>query len=157
LVDNAQVRALHTEVLRRVKAANSGLKALIAMGPSAQRLATNVAPAGLKVINLNAWSTTAKAQWQTVLDTLSGLTYTKDLTGATFDLPTGRGRVPSADLPNGTPLWVGTSGDRASRPKDNHTGKPSPDYLKVYLPNWTNALAPPTLSAADAAIVDQLK
>jgi uracil-DNA glycosylase len=157
LVDNAQVRALHTEVLRRVKAANSGLAALIAMGSSAQRLAANVAPTGLRVINLNAWSTSARTQWQSVLGTLSGLTYTKDLSGATFTLPTGRGRVPSADLANGTPLWVGTSGDRASRPKDNHTGKPSPDYLKVYLPTWVNALDPPPLSAADAAVVGALK
>jgi hypothetical protein len=127
------------------------------MGPSAQRLAANVAPNGVRVINLSAWSTSARSQWQSVLDTLSGLSYTKDVSAPTFTMPTGRGRVPSADLPNGTPLWVGTSGDRASRPKDNHSGKPSPDYLKVYLPSWVNALAPPPLSAADAAIVDQLK
>jgi uracil-DNA glycosylase len=156
LVDDAAVRALHTEVLRRVAAANSGLAALLAIGPGAQRLAPNVAPGGLRVINLPAWSTGARAGWQSALDTLSGLTYTKDVSGPTFQLPTSRGRVPTADLPNGTPLWVGTSGDRASRPTDGHTGKPSPDYLKLYLPTWADELDPPPLSAADAAIVGDL-
>jgi hypothetical protein len=156
LVDNAAVRALHTEVLRRVAAANGGLAALLAVGPGAQRLAPNIAPAGLRLIDLPAWSSGARAAWQSGLDTLSGLSYSKDVSAPTFQLPAGRGRVPTADLPNGTPLWVGTSGNRASRPTDKHTGKPSPDYLKVYLPTWANELDPPPLSAADAAIVGDL-
>jgi hypothetical protein len=156
LVDDAQVRALHTEVLRRVAAANSGLAALLAVGPGAQRLATHVAPAGLRVLELPAWTSGARTAWQSALDTLSGLTYRRDVTAPTFQLPTGRGRVPTADLPIGTALWVGTSGDRASRPTDQHTGRPSPDYLKVYLPTWTAALDPPALSAADAAAAAQL-
>jgi len=48
---------------------------------------------------------------------------------------------------------MGTSGTRGSRPIDRTTGKPSADYLKVYLPNWVNALPAPPLSAADAATV----
>ncbi len=157
LVDNTAVRALHTELLSRVAAANGGLTALLAVGAGAQRLAPNVASPGLRVINLPAWSSGARAAWQSALDDLSGLSYSKDLSAPTFQLPAGRERIPAADLPNGTPLWVGTSGDRASRPTDLHTGKPSPDYLKVYLPTWANALDPPPLSAADAAIVDDLK
>jgi uracil-DNA glycosylase len=157
VVDNAAVRALHAEALRRVAAANSGLAGLLAVGLGAQRLAPNVAPAGLRVMNLPAWSSGPRAAWQSALDTLSGLSYRKDVSAPTFQLPTGRGRVPTADLPNGTPLWVGTSGDRASRPTDRHTGKPSPDYLKVYLPTWANELDPPPLSAADAAIVSDLR
>ncbi|HYU05472.1 MAG TPA: hypothetical protein VEL02_16640, partial [Jatrophihabitantaceae bacterium] len=151
------VRALHAEVLGRVAAANNGLAALLAVGPGAQRLAPNVAPAGLQVINLPAWSAGARAAWQSALDTLSGLSYSKNVSAPTFQLPADRGRVPTSDLPIGTPLWVGTSGNRASRPTDLHTGKPSPDYLKVYLPTWANQLDPPPLSAADAAVVDDLK
>ena len=157
LVDHAAVRALHTEVWRRVAAANSGLAALLAVGPGAQRLALNVAPAGLPVINLPAWSAGAGTAWQSALDTLSGLSYRNDVSAPTFQLPSGRGRVPTADLPNGTPLWVGTSGDRASRPQDLHTGKPSPDYLKLYLPSWANQLDPPPLSPADGAVVADLQ
>ena len=157
LVDDPAVRALHAAALHRVAAANSGLAVLLAVGPGAQRLAPNVAPAGLQVINLPAWSAGARAAWQSALDTLSGLSYSKDVSAPTFQLPAGRGRVPTSDLPIGTALWVGTSGDRASRPTDLHTGKPSPDYLKVYLPTWANQLDPPPLSAADAAVVDDLK
>jgi hypothetical protein len=65
--------------------------------------------------------------------------------------------VPSGDLPNGTPLWVGTSGDRGSRPLDAATGRPSPDYLKLYLPQWAFELTPPPLSGADEALVNQLR
>ena len=43
LVDDPAVRALHTEVFSRVVAANSGLAALLAVGPGAQRLAPNIA------------------------------------------------------------------------------------------------------------------
>jgi uracil-DNA glycosylase len=157
LVDNTAVWALHAEIWRRVRAANGGLAALLAIGSGAQRLASNVAPAGVPVINLPAWSSGAAGQWQAGLDTLSGLTYAKDLSSPTFQLPSGRGRVPSGDLPNGTPLWVGTSGDRGSRPVDGNTGRPSPDYVKVYLPEWAFELTPPPLSADDAALVDQLK
>jgi len=67
-------------------------------------------------------------------------------------LPTGRAQIPSADLPYGTPRWAGTSGTRGSRPIDRTTGKPSADYLKIYLPSWVNELPPPPLSADDAAI-----
>ena len=157
LVDDANVQALHTEILKRVKAANNGLAVLLAVGPTAQRLAPHVAPAGLPVVNLPAWSTGARTAWQTALDTLQGMTYTKDVPAPTFQLPAGRGRIPTADLPNGTPIWVGTSGDRGSRPTDQGTHKPSPDYLKVYLPTWVFQLDPPPLSAADAAVAAQLK
>jgi uracil-DNA glycosylase len=157
LVNDASVRALHAEIWSRVRAGNSGLAALLAIGSGAQRLAPNVAPAGVPVINLPAWSSGAAGQWQAGLDTLSGLTYAKDLSSPTFRLPSGRGRVPSGDLPNGTPLWVGTSGDRGSRPLDVSTGRRSPDYLKVYQPQWVFELAPPPLSGADAALVDRLK
>jgi uracil-DNA glycosylase len=157
LVDDPAVRALHAEVLGRVAAANNGLAALLAVGPGAQRLAPNVAPAGLQVISLPAWSSGARAALQAALDTLSGVSYSKDVSAPTFQLPADRGRVPTSDLPIGTPLWVGTSGNRASRPTDLHTGKPSPDYLKVYLPTWANQLDPPPLSAADEAVVDDLK
>jgi hypothetical protein len=157
LANNAAVRALHAEAWSRVTAGNSNLAALLTVGSIAQRLAASVAPAGLRVINLPAWSTGAAGQWQAALDTLSGLTYPKDLSAPNFHLPSGRGRVPSGDLPNGTPLWVGTSGDRGSRPVDGDTGRRSPDYLKLYLPQWVFNLAPPPLSAADAALVNQLK
>jgi len=157
LVDHPAVRALHTEILHRVTTGNSGLATLLAVGPGAQRLAAQTTPPGLPVVNMPAWSTSARAAWQNTLDALKGMTYRKDIASPTFQLPAGRGRIPTGDLPNGTPLWIGTSGDRASRATDQVTSKPSPDYLKLYLPTWTDQLDPPPLSTADAAIAGKLK
>jgi uracil-DNA glycosylase len=157
LVDNPKVRAVHRELLRRVIGANGGVAALAAMGPGAQRLAPNVVPAGLPVVKLAAhgepgWA----ASWQAGLTDLSGRTYTKDLSSPTFAMPASRSQLPRIDLPYGTPRWLGTSGDRGVRPKDLDLGRPSPDYLKLFLPSWVNGLGPAPLTAAEQAAADQL-
>jgi uracil-DNA glycosylase len=157
LVDNPGVRALHRELLRRVIAANGDVAALIAMGPGARRLAPNVVPGGLPVIELAAhgeagWATS----WQAGLTDLGGRAYTRDLSSPTFTMPAGRSQLPRIDLPYGTPRWLGTSGDRGVRPRDLDLGRPSPDYLKLFLPSWVNSLAPAPLTAAEQAAADQL-
>jgi hypothetical protein len=101
------------------------------------------------VIELRATSESgATASWQAALDRLRALTYARDVANPSFTLPAGRGQVPRIDLPYGTPRWVGTSGDRGDRSLDLDTGRPSPDYLKLFLPAWVAALAPAPLSAA---------
>ncbi len=157
LVDHPKVRALQGELLRRLRSSNAGVTALLAMGPGARRLAANVAPAGLDVIELAGHGEPGfQASWQAALTQLSGRTYTKDLTNPSFTAPTTRSQLPRADLPYGTPRWLGTSGDRAVRPKDGDTGKPSRDYLKLFLPSWVASLAPAPLSPAEQAAADQL-
>ena len=117
LLDHAAVQALHRELLQRVKAANSGITALVALGPGAQRLAPHVAPAGMTVLNVAMPAATGAAtSWQTALAALSARTYTKDIASPTFDADTSRGQIPREDLPYGTLRWLGTSGDRAVRP-----------------------------------------
>jgi hypothetical protein len=151
------VRALHRELLRRVRSSNAGITALLAVGPTARRLAPNVVPAGLDVIELKAHGEAgALASWQAALTQLSGRTYTKDLSNPDFDAPTGRSQLPRIDLPYGTPRWVGTSGDRGVRPIDTDIDKPSPDYLKLFLPAWVASLSAAPLSAAEQAAADQL-
>lgn len=106
---------------------------------------------------MKAWTETgARADWQDALDQLSNRSYAKDIAAPTFSLPADRSQVPSADLPYGTPHWMGTSGTRGSRPIDRSTDKPSEDYLKLYLPSWVNSLSAPPLSAADAATAARL-
>jgi hypothetical protein len=114
-------------------------------------------PAGLPTVEMKAWGESgAAASWQAVLDRLKTLTYTKDVSNPTFHMGTQRGHVPSLDLPYGTPRWVGSSGDRASRPIDRATGRRSSDYLKLYLPTWVSRLPAPPLSPADQAAADLL-
>jgi uracil-DNA glycosylase len=157
IVDDARVRALHRELLQRVAGANGGLAALVAVGTAARRLAPNVVPAGLPIVELATlggagWA----ASWQAGLTDLSARNYTKDLTNPTFSMPATRGQLPRIDLPYGTTRWVGTSGDRGVRPRDLDLGKPSPDYLKLFLPSWVASLAPAPLMAAEQQAADQL-
>ena len=73
-----------------------------------------------------------------------------------FTAPTTRSELPRTDLPYGTLRWVGTSGDRAVRPIDTDAGKPSRDYLKLFLPSWVASLAPAPLTPAEQAAADLL-
>jgi uracil-DNA glycosylase len=157
LVDHAQVRALHRELLQRVLAQNPDVGALLALGAGAQRLAPQVVPAGLPVLGLGAFGGPgAAASWQAALDQLATRSYPKDIPNPSFQLPAGRGQLPRTDLPYGTLRWVGSSGDRAVRPTDLDLGRPSPDYLKLFAPTWVAQLPPAALTPAEQAAADQL-
>jgi uracil-DNA glycosylase len=157
LVDQAQVQALHRELLRRLRADNPQAGVLLAVGPGAQRLAPRVVPAGMEVLQLAAaGGSGAAASWQAALDQLATRTYPKDLSNPTFQLGSGRGQLPRADLPYGCLRWLGTSGDRAVRPTDLDLDKPSPNYLKVFAPAWVAELTPAPLTAAEQTAADQL-
>ena len=157
LVDQPQVQALHRELLRRVRAENPQANLLLAIGPGAQRLASQVAPAGVEIIELVAAGRSgADASWQAALDQLATRTYPKDLTNPTFQLDPDRGQLPRIDLPYGTLRWVGSSGDRAVRAIDLDLNKPSPDYLKLFAPSWVAQLPPAKLTPEEQQAADQL-
>jgi uracil-DNA glycosylase len=157
LVDQPQVQALLRELLQRIRADNPEASMLLAVGPGAQRLAAQVAPAGVEVLHLAAaGSSGVAASWQAVLDQLATRTYPKDLTNPSFQLGSGRGQLPRADLPYGTLRWVGTSGDRAVRPTDLDLNQPSPNYLKLFAPTWVAQLDPAPLTPAERTAADQL-
>ena len=157
LAGNPLVQALHRELLRRLRSKNAGATAVLAMGPGARRLAPNVTPAGLDVIDIAAAGEPSfLASWQAALTQLAGRSYTRDLANPTFTAPTARSQLPRIDLPYGTPRWAGTSGDRAVRPIDTDTGRPSPDYLKLFLPTWVANLDPAPLSASEQLAAKQL-
>jgi uracil-DNA glycosylase len=157
LVDQPQVQALHRELLRRVRAENPQANVLLAIGPGAQRLASQVAPAGVEVIGLAAAaSSAAKGSWQAALDQLATRTYPKDLPNPTFQFVPDRGQLPRIDLAYATLRWVGSSGDRAVRAFDLDLNKPSPDYLKLFAPSWVAQLAPAPLTPEEQQAADQL-
>jgi uracil-DNA glycosylase len=157
LVDQPRVQALHSELLRRVLAQNPDVTALLAVGRGAQRLAPHITPPGLQAIGVGAFGASgAAASWQAALDQLATRNYPKDLANPSFQLPTARGQLPRIDLPYGTLRWVGTSGDRAVRPTDLDLGKPSPDYLKLFAPNWVAQLTPAPLTPAEQTAADKL-
>jgi hypothetical protein len=96
------------------------------------------------------------ASWQAALTDLAGRAYTRDRSKPTFTAPTARSQLPRIDLPYGTLRWAGTSGDRAVRPVDTDTGRPSPDYLKLFLPAWTAQLAPAPLTVEEQLAAKKL-
>jgi uracil-DNA glycosylase len=157
LVDRAEVQALHRELLDRVHAQNPGIAALVALGPGAARLAPHVAPAGLTVLDVALpTAANAAASHQAALTALVGRSYTKDLASPTFEADVSRGQIPREDLPYGTLRWLGTSGDRAVRPTNTTSHKPSPDYLKLFAPTWVAGLQPAPLTAAEQTAANQL-
>src|SRR5215475_12267843 len=157
LADDPLVQALHRELLRRLSSTNPSVTAILAMGPGARRLVPNVIPAGMDVIGVAAYGEPDfQASWQAALTQLAGRTYARDLASPTFTVPTARSQLPRIDLPYGTTRWVGTSGDRAVRPIDNDIGKPSPDYLKLFLPLWVANLEPAPLTASEQLAAKEL-
>ena len=157
LVDRPETRALHQALLTKVLADNPAVATVLAVGPGARRLAPGVVPPAVPVIALAGWNEPeVLASWQQGLDQLRTLTYPKDSAQPSFLFDGARSQIPRADLPYGSQRWIGTSGDRASRPLDTATGRPSPNYLKLYLPTWVTKLAPAALSPAEQAAADQL-
>jgi uracil-DNA glycosylase len=157
LADDPLVLALHRELLRRLLAKNADVTVVLTMGPGARRLVPNVIPAGIDVIDLAAYAEPDfQASWQAALTQLAGRSYTRDLASPTFAAPAARSQLPRIDLPYGTTRWVGTSGDRAVRPIDTDIGKPSPDYLKLFLPTWVASLDPAPLTASEQLAVKEL-
>jgi hypothetical protein len=157
IVDSPLLQAVHREVLRRVLAGNGAVAAVLAVGPDAQRLAPAVVPAGVPVVELARHGAAGwRASWRDALTDLAGRSYPSDIDQPTFAMPATRGQLPRIDLPYGAPRWVGTSGDRGVRPTDLTTGKPSPDYLKVFVPGWVARLEPAPLSPAEQQAADQL-
>jgi uracil-DNA glycosylase len=133
-IDHPQVQRLYREILSRVQAP----RALLAIGPWSRRLAANVAPAGLRLIEMKSTLESGwQADWQQALQKLASVTYPRDH-GASFSYDGSRGQIARLDLPYGTLRWQASSGDRALQAK--RSGKPSRDYFKLAMPKWAAAL-----------------
>jgi hypothetical protein len=95
------------------------------------------------------------ASWQAALNQLKTMTYTREIATPTFTYAGEREQIPRGDLPFGTLRWQASSGNRGQQAM--HNGAPSFDYYKVTMPAWAAALAPPPLSASEAAAAQVLK
>ena len=50
--------------------------------------------------------------------------------------------IPRIDLPIHTRWWMGTAGDRGSRPINNESGRPDPNHYRISAPSWVSKLKP---------------
>ncbi len=148
IVDDPQVVKVYAEILERVVAANRRQQVLLAMGPMARRLAPNVRPSSLELVELPAWhGRDATADWNAALAALSQLDYDRDA-AASFTYDGSRGQIPRRDLPYGTLRWWGTSGTRATRPSNGS------QRLRKYLqPQWVFETGSDPLDAGELAAV----
>lgn len=148
IVDDARVQKVYAAILRRAADANRRRKVLLAVGTAAQRLAPRVTP-GLPIVGMKSWGQSgAAASWRDALTRLQTTTFGKDRP-ATFVWDGRRRQIPRRDLPFGTLRWQGACGDRAR--KGEREGSPSPDYFKLFVPDWVYHLDPVELSSTEDA------
>ena len=147
LVDHPQVRTVYRAIVEHVRGLGN-TSMVLTVGPHAKRLAPHVGVGGLPVVELPAWKESRSLeQWQNALQTLQGIPYQKDLPTPTFAYDGHRGQIPRVDLPYGTLRWMGSSGDRGVRAVVS--GKPSPHYYKILMPEWAFQLGAEPLSAEE--------
>jgi uracil-DNA glycosylase len=152
LVDDATVQAVYSAIVQQAVAPVSTAVALT-MGPHANRLADAVLPGTLRRVRMKAWGQGgALADWQTALGTLKTVAYAKDVASPSFQYDGSRGQIPRIDLPYGTLRWQGSSGDRAVCAWTG--GRPSPDYYKLFMPDWAFRLAPEPLSPDEQQAIE---
>lgn len=147
-VDHPSTRALYREAVNRCQSA----QVIVAIGSSAQRLAPNVNVRSLPIVKMKKWSQSgASTDWKRAHLELIANTYPTDVApAAAFDGQ--RSQVARIDLPYATLRWKGSSDDRVVQPKRGSSL--SPDYFKIMIPGWVNALAPQALTAAEQQAVD---
>jgi len=155
IVNKPQTRKVYQAIVDEVMRRSKDLSLALCFGSHAKFLAQKLALSNLQIVKLKAWKQSGALQdWKNKLPTIQGLNYKKDISNPTFAYNGERGQIPRFDLPYGFLRWQGTSGNRARRPFDQATGELSPDYYKLYMPDWAYKLAPKPLSKKEQAALD---
>lgn len=154
IVTNPQCVAVHQAVVNAIHAASPDLGLVLTFGPHAEVLAQNLNLAGLPLVSLRAWVQPGSLQdWQNKLPIIQGVAYQRDLANPMFSYNGQRTQIPRLDLPYGTLRWIGSSGDRARQAIDKSTQAPSPNYYKLFIPDWVYDLDPEPLSAQEQVAI----
>ena len=143
IVSNAQTIKIYQAIIDKIRTENPDLKLVLTFGQHAQTLSQSLSLGNLPVIRLKAWKEQGALQdWQGQLSAIRQVMYKKDADNPSFAYNGQRGQIPRFDLPYGTLRWQGSSGDRARRPVDLSTNRLSPDYYKIFVPDWVFRLRP---------------
>lgn len=155
IVAHPQVQKVYQAIIDKVMAQGHSPQLVLTFGPQAAALASQLDLAGRPLVSLKAWREgSALSDWQSKLAAIEQMEYDREVTDPSFAYDGGRGQIPRFDLPYGHLRWMGSSGNRASQPIDESTQSESPDYYKLYMPQWAFGLQPLPLSAAEQAAVD---
>jgi len=143
IVNHPQTKKVYQAIVDKIRGENPDLKLILSFGRHAKSLSQGLSLGGLTVIRLKAWQEQGALQdWQEGLSAIRQLDYKKDVANPSFACDGQRGQIPRFDLPYGTLRWQGSSGDRARRPLDRSTNRPSADYYKIFVPDWVFRLKP---------------
>ena len=155
ILSHPQTVKVYQAILNRLKSRNKKLKIILTFGPNSGKLLQSLDRGNLSLVSLKAWKDAAALpDWQNKLQAIKQIDYEKETPNPSFSYDGSRSQIPCFDLPYGVLRWIGTSGDRGSRPIDNTTQRPSPDYYKIYMPEWAYKLEPPPLSKKEQRAVD---
>jgi hypothetical protein len=155
IVNHSQVKKVYQAIVDKVLQESDDLGLLLTFGRHAETLSEHLSIGGLSAITLKAWKQTGALQeWQSKLTDIEQINFKKDISSPTFIYDGRRGQIPRIDLPYGHLRWGGTSGDRARRAKDVASGGPSPDYYKLFMPDWVYDLDPAPLTSAEEDALD---
>lgn len=149
--EHPQVERVYQAIVDRILAESDdlahGAGLVLAFGPRSRVLAQNLTLNGLPLVRLKAWKEHDSLQdWQAKLEEIRQIDYRREIADPTFAYDGQQRQIPRSDLPYGTLRWAGTSRDRARRPTDLDSGELSPDYYKIFLPDWVYRLQPVPLS-----------
>jgi uracil-DNA glycosylase len=154
IVRRPQVQKVYQAIVDRIIASNKDLSLVLSFGPYAHTLLQDLSFGNLPAVKLKAWKDQGALQdWQNHLQALRQINYRREVASPPFAYDGHRGQIPRVDLPYGTVRWVGTCGDRARRPIDLSTQTLSPDYYKIFVPDWVYNLAPLPLSSDEQTAI----
>ena len=143
IVTHPRTLAVYQAMVDRIFAGNDGVGLVLTVGPQARALSEYLSMPDRPLASLKAWKQEgALRDWQEKLVEIGEIPYRKDVVAPSLTYGGRRGQIPRFDLPYGTLRWYGTSGDRARRPVEEAAGRPSPDYGKVFVPDWVAKLDP---------------
>ena len=149
LSDEDRMRVITDESVAKVRnrilstvARDSGTKVVITFGKFAQEAIKSANLSGVKTYHLDLPQGTGYVTaWNKVLNDIAstGGLQTDNRGGKLSAAPTA---IPRIDMPVHTRWWMGTSGDRASRPVNNETRRPDINHYMVTAPRWVTRLRP---------------
>lgn len=155
MVSHPQVCKVYQAIFDRIIDRNPDLGLVLTFGPHTNSLVHGMALGNLPKIALKAWQEQGALQdWRNQLPAIRQINYRKEIANPTFAYNGQRGQIPRIDLPYGTLRWMGTSGSRARQAIDQSTQVASPDYYKLFVPDWVYGLDPQPLSPDEQVSID---
>ena len=126
------------------------------LGSHAARVVADEAPSGATVVELPRFNPrSVRRMWAPVIDQLAGLRFPKDVRRPANRWDGEREPIARHDLPFGTLVWQGATGDRSQQGKTSRT-RHTPDYFRVVMPTWAANLDPTSLSRSEQRAVRRL-